>query len=250
MATALNFYLKYSCNASFGWEGAQLAAVRLPLPPVQRWHPSQPSTGALRVVAPFKYRYYLNVCTVSYTMVWWDWNRWEREIDWMALQGINLPLAFTGQEFVWAEVFAQLGLNASAVEDFFVGPAFLAWGRMGNIQSWMGPLGTGWRAAQLQLQLRILARMRSLGMSPVLPGFAGHVPAALAQVFPAANITSSPTWAGFDANYSAVALLDPRDPLFANISARFLLAQQVVYGWNPPGTPHVYNADTFNEVSS
>ena len=26
----------------------------------------------------------------------WDWERWEREIDWMALNGINLPLAFTG----------------------------------------------------------------------------------------------------------------------------------------------------------
>ena len=33
----------------------------------------------------------------SYSMAYWDWNRWEAEIDWMALQGINLPLAFTGK---------------------------------------------------------------------------------------------------------------------------------------------------------
>lgn len=37
--------------------------------------------------------------------VWWDWERWEKEIDWMALQGINLPLAFTGQETIWQRVF-------------------------------------------------------------------------------------------------------------------------------------------------
>lgn len=37
--------------------------------------------------------------------VWWGWERWEREIDWMALQGINLPLAFTGQEAIWQKVF-------------------------------------------------------------------------------------------------------------------------------------------------
>jgi len=37
--------------------------------------------------------------------VWWDWKRWEKEIDWMALQGINLPLAFTGQEAIWQKVF-------------------------------------------------------------------------------------------------------------------------------------------------
>ena len=39
------------------------------------------------------------------SFAWWDWKRWEKEIDWMALQGINLPLAFTGQEAVWQKVF-------------------------------------------------------------------------------------------------------------------------------------------------
>ena len=29
-------------------------------------------------------------------MTWWSWERWEAEIDWMALHGINLPMAFTG----------------------------------------------------------------------------------------------------------------------------------------------------------
>jgi len=33
----------------------------------------------------------------SYSMTFWDWERWEAEIDWMALQGINLPLAFSGK---------------------------------------------------------------------------------------------------------------------------------------------------------
>jgi hypothetical protein len=37
-------------------------------------------------------------------MVWWDFKRWEREIDWMALRGINFPLAFNGQELIWRKV--------------------------------------------------------------------------------------------------------------------------------------------------
>ena len=37
-------------------------------------------------------------------MVWWDWERWEREIDWMAMNAINLPLAFNGQEEIWRRV--------------------------------------------------------------------------------------------------------------------------------------------------
>jgi alpha-N-acetylglucosaminidase len=44
-----------------------------------------------------------------------------------ALHGINLPLSSTGQEYVFAEVFKALGLNETDLEGFFVGPAFLAW---------------------------------------------------------------------------------------------------------------------------
>lgn len=74
-----------------------------------------------------RFRYYQNVCTVSYSSAWWKWPRWEREIDWMALNGINLPLAFTGQEAIWKRVLAQLGLEQSEIDEHFAGPAFLAW---------------------------------------------------------------------------------------------------------------------------
>ena len=49
-------------------------------------------------------RYFGNVCTFSYSTVWWDWARWEKLIDWLALSGINSPLAFTGQEAIWQRV--------------------------------------------------------------------------------------------------------------------------------------------------
>lgn len=44
------------------------------------------------------------MCAQSYSFAWWDWARWEREIDWMALSGINLAPAFAGQEAVWQRV--------------------------------------------------------------------------------------------------------------------------------------------------
>lgn len=50
--------------------------------------------------------------------VWWDWDRWEKEVDWMALQGVNLPLAFTGQETIWQKVFkVKCYLNACVYLD-------------------------------------------------------------------------------------------------------------------------------------
>ena len=74
-----------------------------------------------------RFRYYQNVCTFSYSSVWWNWTRWQREIDWMALNGINLPLAFTGQEAIWQRMYHKIGLTQQELDTFFGGPAFLAW---------------------------------------------------------------------------------------------------------------------------
>lgn len=67
------------------------------------------------------------MCTVSYSFVWWNWTRWEREIDWMAMNGINLPLAFNGQEAIWQRLYLRMGLTQQELDQHFGGPAFLAW---------------------------------------------------------------------------------------------------------------------------
>ncbi|XP_075033481.1 alpha-N-acetylglucosaminidase isoform X2 [Mixophyes fleayi] len=178
-ATGCYSYLKYYCGCHISWSGVQLR-VPSPLPLV---------ASPVTVRTPNRFRYYQNVCTSSYSFVWWDWARWEKEIDWMALNGINMPLAFTGQEAIWQRVYLSLGLNQSEINEFFTGPAFLAWGRMGNIHTWGGPLSSSWMLKQLSLQNKILERMRSLGMITVLPGFSGHIPQSLLRVFPKINVT-------------------------------------------------------------
>ena len=75
MARGLNHYLKNYCHASTSWCGDNLnLSDLLPVPEEK-----------IRIQSPFKYRYYLNYCTHSYSMAFWDWERWEKEIDWMAL---------------------------------------------------------------------------------------------------------------------------------------------------------------------
>ncbi|XP_019409045.1 PREDICTED: alpha-N-acetylglucosaminidase [Crocodylus porosus] len=226
-------YLRDFCGAHVAWGGAQL---RLPDP-----LPRLP--GPVRGASPHRFRYYQNVCTQSYSYVWWDWARWEREIDWMALSGINLALAFTGQEAIWQRVYLSLGLNQSEIDEYFTGPAFLAWNRMGNLHKWAGPLPHAWNLKQLYLQYRILERMRSLGMIPVLPAFAGHVPQGILRVFPRVNVTRLGSWGNFDCSYSCSYLLDPQDPMFQVIGTLFL--KELIKEF---GTDHIYSADTFNEM--
>ena len=65
-------------------------------------------------------RYYLNYCTYSYSMAFWDWERWEKEIDWMAMHGINMPLSITGMEVVWYNLLKRLGYTTEEVNEFLV----------------------------------------------------------------------------------------------------------------------------------
>jgi len=72
---------------------------------------------------------------------------------------------------------------------------------MGNMHGWGGPLPDSWHTGQLALQRQILARMRSLGMLPVLPAFAGYVPDAVSRLFPLANVTHMRHWGRFAPPY-------------------------------------------------
>ena len=233
MATGLGHYLKYYCLTDMGWFVWDRPVLPKRFPKVE--HP-------VEIRARVPQRFFLNYCTFGYTMPWWHWEEWEHFIDWMALNGINLPLAITGQESIWYRVWTELGLTDEEVRSYFTGPAHLPWHRMLNLDRWGGPLPSSWIEGQEQLQRRIVARERELNMKPVLPAFAGHVPAALSRLYPEARIERMSDWAGFDRSQWPH-FLDPMDPLFAEIQRKFLEKEIEVYG-----TDHIYGIDLFNEM--
>lgn len=229
LASALHWYLrnKVGCQVS-----ADTKKLALP-------HRLPDVNGNVSVSTPFRYRYLFNYCTYGYTMPWWDWERWERMIDFMAMNGVNMPLAIIGQEVVWQEVLRDAGLSASEIAAFFTGPAHLPWGWMGNIDGVGGPLPAGWFEKRRSLQEKILQRMRSFGMTPVLQGFTGHVPESMKKYYPKARITRIQDWAGIKGTW----FLDPSDSLFARLAASFIRHQTALFG-----TDHLYDADCFIEV--
>ena len=233
MAVGLNRYLNRYCKTTVSW----YANVAVELPKVL---PDVPA--AERVTARVPQRFFLNYCTWGYTMPFWQWRDWERFIDWMALNGVNLPLAITGQEAVWYNVWTSLGMSDKQVRDYFTGPAYLPWHRMANIDGWCGPLPKEWLDGQTALQQRIVERERALNMRPVLPAFAGHVPGALRELFPDADIQALGSWAGFDEQYRTC-FLNSEDPLYSRIQRLFLEEQTRLFG-----TDHIYGIDPFNEV--
>ena len=168
-------------------------------------------------------RYHFNTVTFSYTTAFWNFEQWELELDWLALRGVNLPLAWNGYEYLLVETFREVGLNDSDIFSFLSGPAFQAWNRFGNIQgSWGSDLPVTWVNDQFKLQKQILQRMVELGMTPVLPSFTGFVPRALSSLYPNASIVNGSQWSGFPTALTDDSFLEPFDPLFTTIQKSFI----------------------------
>ena len=216
VTAAFHHYLKHIAGGHISWCGDQLD-LPAPLP-----RPTQPVT----VRSPFSHGYAFNYCAFSYSMPWWDWPRWEREIDLMAAQGIDLPLAVTGNEAVWLNVLQRFGYTKEEARRFIAGPGYTAWWLMGNLQGRGGPVSDGWIESRVALQRKILSRMRELGMRPVVQGFTGLVPDDLARKSPGARVLPQGRWMADQ----RPAVLDPEDPLFPRMAAAWYEEQRKLFG--------------------
>jgi alpha-N-acetylglucosaminidase len=166
------------------------------------------------------------------------------ELDWLALRGVNLPLAWVGYEKILMDTFQEFGMTDSEILPFFSGPAFQAWNRFGNIEgSWGGGLPMEWIDGQFELQKNITARMVELGMTPVLPCITGFVPRAITRVLPNAMVVNGSQWDGFPVEYTKVTFLEPTDPAFAQLQKTFISKQAAAYG----NITHIYTLDQYNE---
>ncbi len=220
-------YMKQNRHGMYSWSGSSL---QLP----NRLQDSP----ARRVVSPVESHYYFNVVTYGYTMPFWDWVRWEQEIDWMALHGVDMPLALVGYEAIIARVWKRMGLTDSEINAYFTGPAHLPWMRMGNVCGIDPSLDDNWHNSQIQLQHKILDRMRSLGMKPICPGFPGFVPESMKRLFPDLQLVET-HWGGAFHNW----MISPQNKLFARMSSEF------IHEWEKEfGRCDYYLVDSFNEM--
>lgn len=227
LATGLNWYLKYVANVHISWNNlSQSLPTPLPLP-----------HETIHQTTSYKQRYYLNYCAHSYSMPFWDWARWEQEIDWMALHGINLPLNIVGINVVWHNVLQRLGYREQEIDEFIAGPAYQAWWLMNNLEGWGNPKSKSWYAEQKILAQKINHRMRELGITPVIPGYAGMVPSNSAEKL-GFEVVNTGKWCAF----SRPAFLRTDNPDFGKMASIYYEEVEKLFG-----EVEYYSMDPFHE---
>jgi len=97
MASGLHYYLRYYCKVNY----SPLFVSNLKMPDVLPRVPKK-----IVKETPYAVRYGFHVCAHSYTMPFWEWDKYEACLDWAAMSGINLMLHMAGQEEITAAVMA------------------------------------------------------------------------------------------------------------------------------------------------
>ncbi|MBO5674978.1 MAG: alpha-N-acetylglucosaminidase [Bacteroidaceae bacterium] len=261
ITTGLGWYLNNIAHINIAWNSLNEKTVSgdayadlssIPLPTETENHTSDA-----------KYRYYLNTCTFGYSMTSWTWKRWQQEIDWMALHGINMPLQLVGLEEVWRKFLTmeeggkrKYGYTDEEAKAFVAGPAFIAWWAMNNLEGWGGTAsgaksgyqnlaGAGgvqddaWYVRQKNLAKSIVDRQRELGMQPVLPGWSGMVPTDFQSQSGFATRGNGGNWAG---DFVRPLLLSVNNSNYAEIAADYYKCLEEVMGES-----QYYSMDPFHE---
>ncbi len=248
VATGINWYLNHHAHINLTWNNltTDLSQVTLPVPAGEEKH-----------VSSAKYRYDFNTCTFSYSMAFWTWERWQQEIDWMALHGINAPLNLVGLDVVTRKFLRELGVSENDINAYIAGPGFIAWFAMNNLEGWGGTINSSstgvqmngnpdwWYTRQEQLCRNMLQRMRELGMQPVIPGFSGQVPNCIVNYsidgFSSGDVVNNGSWAG---GYTRPDILKPNTESYRTFAAVYYKHLHEVMG-----VSELYSIDPFHEGS-
>lgn len=227
--SGIHYYMKHYLNIHISWCGNQLDIPKT-FPIVEE---------EITNIIPYKYKYYMNYCTYGYSMAFWDWERWETELDFMALNGMNLALSLVGHEEVWRQTLIEFGYTNEEAKAFISGPAFLPWQWMQNIEGYASDYDDSWFEKRVDLANKIHARMNELGIIPAMQGYSGMIPKNFKEKVDNVQTIEQGLW-----NYlERPDLLLPETDMFQKVAEVFYKKQKDIFNVES----NFYCTDPFHE---
>ncbi len=214
MAVAYYAFLRDWCGGSFAADHS-LCYREFVLP-------AQPK----EVLINRKYRTCMEDTFFSCGACWWDWERWEKEIDYMAMNGINMPLSVVGTEAVWMRTMIEIGMSEPFALTEISGPSYWGWQLLNCYDGCVPQIRRETVEARIALGRRIIEREKELGMKPILHSFSGYISRLFIKSKLRVRFNKAGSWCKFPEQYQ----IPTRDPFFMRIGSAFLKNQSLLLG--------------------
>ncbi|MFJ6793022.1 alpha-N-acetylglucosaminidase [Streptomyces sp. NPDC091268] len=217
LLTGVGWYLQHVAGADIGWPGESIGMLPAVLPPVPA-----PVTRSARV----PHRYALNDTDDGYSGPYRSFEEHRRQIDLLALHGINEVFVQVGAEYPYYRALQGFGYSAEELREWIPAPGHQSWWLLQNLSGFGGPGSERLMRERAELGGRIAEQLRGLGMTPVLPGYFGTVPPDFAARNPGGHTVPQGDWAGFE----RPDWLDPGTAVFGELAAAYYREQRAVFG--------------------
>ena len=229
LSSGLNYYLKNYCHVAVSEQSLNGKMPEQIVPVLEK------VTKENQV----EVRYAFNYCTLNYTFSYADAEKFQREYDWMALNGVNCVLDLAGQEAVWIMFLMNFGYTYDEAKDWIAGGTYYAWQFMDNMEIIGGPVADEWVKGRLEMARANQRWKVSLGMETVLQGYAGMIPNNFGKFQPDVEILQQGTWAGTP----RPDMIRTDGALYDEYAELFYEAQHWAFG----ATSNYYAVDPFHE---
>lgn len=131
----------------------------------------------------------------------WDFSDWEKFLDTLALNGINMAVNLVGNEGVCFYTLIKMDFPQDFALEFISGPAFYAWQMSNKFYNYVPSKTFDHIERSLELGKKVVNRMKDLGITPVLSTFSGLVPDVTTKLFNSKEVTIEDKWAAFAKTY-------------------------------------------------
>ena len=227
MAVAYYAFLRDNCGAYFDVDHA-LKAGGFKLP-------TEKKEGRIEK----KYRTCFEYTAFSCAACWWGWESWENEIDFMAMNGVNMPLTVVGTEAVWLKTMKDLGIKEDLALAGISGPAFWGWQLYNCFDGYLPQSSAATVDKRIELGRKIIEREKQFGMTPLMHGYSGYISRNFIQSKIRVRVNKTDEWCLFPKQYHILV----RDTAFHRIGALYyknlgLLLGEGCYFLADPFTAH------------
>ena len=223
---AVYHYLETICKVGFFWDGERIPKFE-----------QIPLEGIDIIERPrFADRQYF--MSYEYTTYWWDWQRWQKELDWAAKHRFNIIWPNLGDIVVRKKVWKRFGIDVA--DSSLSAPPFTTWATKHKLDM-RPPYPTNFQQSMSELGKKIASYARSLGIRVVgCPGYTGQVPNEFYEVYRDKARFIKVPWVGID--YEGI-FIHPSDPLYVDVWKAYIEEYTKSFG-----TDHIWSAQCFGEM--
>ena len=157
---------------------------------------------------------------------YWGFDRWEKEIDFMAMHGINTAFQPVGFDGVLFSFLTEIGMDEKLCLEFSSGPAFIMRQLTGNVAGFNCVNSRDYLERKIYIGRKITEREKELSITPVFPAALPSVPFSLRKKYIKMDIFKAPMWY----NLPPIFFIKAGNPFFEIFNLRFLKKQQELLG--------------------